>query len=384
MKVKSWATEVDEKTMEQAERAARLPIMAGHLALMPDAHWGMGATIGSVIATHSAIIPAAVGVDIGCGMIAVQTDIPASRLPDNLNDLHHQIMRSIPSGVGKAHGTATEAGLAWLADHPTPLVREKWQGDAANQLGTLGSGNHFLEVCLDEADMVWVVLHSGSRGVGNKLATWHIDKAHGLEANLEKRLEDPDLMYFMEGTPEFQAYISDMLWAQEYAKQNREIMMDLALKDLFRYGAPGSEVQRINCHHNYAAREVHFTQEVWITRKGAISARKGESGIIPGSMATGSYIVEGLGRDESYHSSSHGAGRKMSRGQARKTLTVESLAERMKGKAWNEADARDLLDEHPEAYKNIESVMDAQRDLTRIKHTLRQILNYKGADKVHR
>lgn len=384
MSVKSWATEIDSRTLEQAERASRIPVIAGHLALMPDAHWGIGATVGSVIPTEHAIIPSAVGVDIGCGMIAVQTDITASRLPDNLNDLHQHITRSIPSGVGTRHGKATDAGLQWLADHPTPVVREKWKGDASTQLGTLGSGNHFLEVCLDENNMVWVVLHSGSRGVGNKLATWHIDRARGLEANLEQRLEDPDLMWFMEGTPEFQAYISDMLWAQNYAKENREIMMDLALKDLFSYGAEGHEIQRINCHHNYAVKEVHFGREVWITRKGAIRASVGDLGIIPGSMATGSYIVEGLGNPESYNSSSHGAGRRLSRGQARRTLTEDSLVARMTGKAWNSGDAIKLLDEHPDAYKPIESVMEAQKDLTRVVHTLRQVLNYKGADKVHK
>lgn len=378
--LRSWAVDIDPRALEQAERTNRLDIITEPLALMPDAHWGMGSTIGSVIPTESAIIVAAVGCDLGCGMIAVQTNLGSEDLPDTMQPLVGEFSRSVPSGVGKQRTIPHQRALNWAAIHPHPMLDQRY----IQQMGTLGSGNHFLEVCLDDTEGVWVILHSGSRGIGNKLAQGHINLAKALE----QELEDPDLAYFTEGTVAFQSYIADMLWAQDYALENREIMMDEALIRLFRYvdyfhskgprAERPQEIQRINCHHNYAAREVHNGTEMWITRKGAIRARVGDFGVIPGSMATGSYIVRGLGNPDSYESAAHGAGRKMSRNQARKNLSVESLAERMDGKAWNADYAHKLVDEHPEAYKSIEDVMAQQADLVEVVHHLTQIVNYKG------
>jgi tRNA-splicing ligase RtcB len=248
-----------------------------------------------------------------------------------------------------------------------------------NQSGSLGSGNHFVEVCLDESDAVWIVLHSGSRGVGNEIAKRHIEGAKRLMSRYFIELNDPDLAYFAQGTAEFDAYIHDMLWAQDYARSNRELMMTAALGALERVmGRPHVAVETINCHHNYTEMERHHQRDLWITRKGAIRAREGDKGIIPGSMATGTYIVEGLGNERSFSSASHGAGRRMSRGTARKTVTEADLRSAMAGKAWNDAEAKSLLDEAPAAYKPIEDVMNAQSDLVRVLHTLRQVLNYKG------
>lgn len=381
MPVRIWGTDIDQVTLQQAERTARLPIVAGHVALMPDAHLGVGATVGSVIPTENVIIPSAVGVDIGCGMIAVETDLRAEHLPDDLQPLVGRFGRSVPAGVGRGRNLQstgasdrriTRQAERWMAEHPHDLP-DRLDKTALSQLGTLGSGNHFLEVCLDEREVVWVVLHSGSRGVGNRLADRHIRLAR----QQEQSLEDRDLAYFLEGTPEFNAYVADMLWAQSYALENRELMLDAALTDLFAFAGAGHEAGRINCHHNFAQREQHEGRWLWITRKGAIRAAKGDMGVIPGSMGTRSYIVRGLGDTESYMSSSHGAGRRMSRNRARRELTEESLVEAMKGKAWNQ-DAKGLLDEHPLAYKDIDQVMEAQKDLVEIVHTLRGVANYKG------
>ena len=381
MSIRVWGTDIDQGALVQAERTARLPIMAGHVALMPDAHVGIGATVGSVIPTENAIIPAAVGVDIGCGMIAVETDLHAEHLPDDLQPLVSRFGRSVPAGLGrgrdlKSTGASdqrvTRRAEKWMAEHPHELP-DGLDKRALSQLGTLGSGNHFLEVCLDEGEVVWVVLHSGSRGVGNRLADRHIKLARAQE----QALEDKDLAYFLEGTVEFNSYVADMLWAQTYALENRELMLNAALADLFGFVGAGHELGRINCHHNFAQREEHEGRLLWITRKGAIRAANGDMGVIPGSMGTRSYIVRGLGETESYMSSSHGAGRRMSRGQAKRELTEESLVEAMKGKAWNQ-DAKGLLDEHPLAYKDIDQVMEAQKDLVEIVHTLRQVANYKG------
>ena len=381
--VQVWGAEgIDPQAILQAEKAGRSPAVSGHVALMPDAHVGIGSTVGSVIPTENAIIPAAVGVDIGCGMIAVRTDLGASDLPDTLTLLHEQIGRSIPAGVGRGRnpqGAGTtdvrigKAADAWMVAHRHDLT-DRLSVTAHQQLGTLGSGNHFLEVCLDEEGLVWVVLHSGSRGVGNQLGNRHIK----LAKQQEQGLEDPDLAYFLEGTEAFQEYVSDMLWAQGYALENRELMMSAALVDLFAFVGHGSETWRINCHHNFAAREQHGGRWLWITRKGAIKSDVGDYGVIPGSMGDRSYIVEGRGNPESYMSSAHGAGRAMSRGEARRSLTEASLNEAMAGKTWN-GNPKDLLDEHPLAYKRIEEVMAAQGDLVTPIHTLVQILNYKGA-----
>ena len=390
MAVRVWGRDgIDDNTIRQAEMSARCPVVSGDVALMPDAHVGIGATVGSVIPTRSALIPSAVGVDIGCGMIAVQTTLSAGDLPDTLQPLWDQFARSVPAGVGGSRNllstgqsdrAVTRKAEGWLDAHRHDLsAAGKAAGEAQRlalgQLGTLGSGNHFLEVCLDETDAVWVVLHSGSRGIGNRLASSHMKLARQLTAGAE----DPDLSYFLQGTPEFDRYVSDMLWAQDYALENRELMVDAAVADLFRFVGKGREMQRINCHHNYAAKEMHDEEEVWITRKGAIRARAGDLGVIPGSMGAASFIVRGLGNPESYNSAAHGAGRRMSRGQARRELSAEKLEQIMEGKAWNR-DARGLLDEHPEAYKSVEEVMEAQSDLVEVVSELHQILNYKGGD----
>lgn len=375
--VLSWATDIDDNAMAQAQRAAALPFVDGHLALMPDAHWGMGATIGSVIPTRGAIVPAAVGVDIGCGMIAAELPFTSEALGDDLSALHGRIARAVPAGVGRGHSDGRDVG----AHYPgTPgHLPDRLAAKAVSQFGSLGSGNHFVEVCLDERDVVWVVLHSGSRGVGNALAQRHIRGAKALMKRMFVQLEDPDLAYLVEGTPEFGDYIRDMLWAQAYALGNREAMLDAVLAQVAgRVGRELDVTSRINCHHNYTEREHHRGRDVWLTRKGAIRAREGDRGVIPGSMGTSSYIVRGLGNPASYHSCSHGAGRRMSRGEARRTLDLDGLRAQMAGRAWNESDARSLLDEDPRAYKDIDRVMEDQRDLVAVEHTLHQVLNYKG------
>ena len=378
---------MEPNTIEQAAKTSRLPFLAGHVALMPDAHVGKGSTVGSVIPTKGAIIPAAIGVDIGCGMIAVETDLTANDLPDSLDPLLSEIAWSIPAGVGRGHegsdlqqqayGTwATTAILDRGLNQPY-MTDKQWQ-TARKQFGSLGSGNHFVEVCLDERDIVWVVLHSGSRGIGNQLASQHIEGARGLMERYFIDLEDRDLAYLVEGTPEFDAYINAMLWSQDYALGNRDQMMNAALPKLFQACGHGKELRRINCHHNFTEMEHHHGRNVWLTRKGAIRARTGDLGVIPGSMGTSSYIVEGLGNPASYCSCSHGAGRRLSRGRARRELTVESFREKMEGKMWQGKQAEALLDEHPDSYKDIDQVMADQADLVRPLHTLHQVLNYKG------
>jgi len=379
-KLLSWASELDEQTLAQARRTARLPIIDGHVALMPDAHLGIGATVGSVIPTRHAIIPAAVGVDIGCGMIAVETDLTRSSLPRDLDPLLPNIERAIPSGVGKRHGNRTAAGRAWIDQHPpncdlSPKQLEK----TVAQFGTLGSGNHFVSVAVDERERVWTVVHSGSRGIGNELATNHIDRARKLAQRTGLALEDRDLAYFSEDTSEFERYVGDMLWAQEYARANREQMTDVLLDELFEFAGRGSELRRINCHHNYSAHEEHDGRELWITRKGAIRARTNDRGVIPGSMGNDIHIVRGLGNPASYESCAHGAGRRHSRRQAKKRFTVDELRDQMSGKAWNRDRAGALLDEIPGAYKDLAQVMTDQADLVEAEHTMREVLNYKGS-----
>jgi tRNA-splicing ligase RtcB len=377
--VLSWATDLDEKTMEQARRSASLPFIEGHVALMPDAHFGYGATVGSVIPTRGAIIPSAVGVDIGCGMMAARLNIPASALPDDLGPMHSAIARAVPAGVnqGGARGSVRMPEIpSGVLNHP------KWHpklgAKAQNQFGSLGSGNHFVEVCLDENDHVWVLLHSGSRGIGKQLADIHIDGAKALMRRYFIDLPDPDLAYLVEGTPEFALYIQAMHWAQDYAMGNREAMMAnimLAVEDTLGFNV--TVMDQVNCHHNFTQLENHRGKNVWLTRKGAIQARLNDRGLIPGSMGASSFIVRGKGNPASYRSCSHGAGRRLSRGAAKRELTEASLDEMMAGKAWNH-DTKGLLDEHPHAYKPIDEVMAAQADLVEIEHTLHQVLNYKG------
>ena len=376
--VLSWASEIDQAAIGQAKRAAKLPFVQGHVALMADAHVGKGATIGSVIATKGAVIPAAVGVDLGCGMVALETSLTSADLPDDLAPLHARIAAAVPAGVGQGHDEATARAAELLDDDRVDLTTNQ-ERKAGTQLGSLGSGNHFVEVCLDERDRVWIVLHSGSRGIGNQLASAHIENAKGLMRSYFIELADPDLAYLVEGTPQFDAYIGAMLWSQDYARVNRDVMVDAVVAELEGFlGRPIPPVQRINCHHNFCEREHHHGHNVWVTRKGAIRSRVGDLGVIPGSMGTRSYIVEGLGSAASYESCSHGAGRRMSRGQARRELDLAGLRRQMQGKAWNDSDAEALLDEDPRSYKDIDQVMSDQRDLVAIRHRLTQILNYKG------
>jgi tRNA-splicing ligase RtcB len=377
----NWASILEDTTREQAERTAAMPFIHPHLALMPDAHLGKGATVGSVIPTDGAIIPAAVGVDIGCGMIAVRTQFTADDVAGrDLAVLHSQISRSIPLSAGGRNQkirASAEPRIAELRDTPGA-----GQADAAvthwpQQLGSLGSGNHFIELSLDEEDRVWLFLHSGSRGVGNKLAQKHIRIAQEQCRRRHIQLPDRDLAYLVEGEPEFDAYIEALRWAQRFAYLNREEMMDRCVDQLGRF--LGVEVERhetVNCHHNYTERETHFGREVWLSRKGAISARAGEPGLIPGSMGTASYVVTGKGNVPSLMSSPHGAGRNFSRSAARKRFSRADLDARMTGIAWGHSDA--FLDEHPDAYKPIDQVMADAADLVEVRHTLRQIVNVKG------
>jgi tRNA-splicing ligase RtcB len=377
--VLNWASDLDPNALDQAQRTAAMPFVTGHVALMPDAHVGMGATIGSVIPTEGAVIPSAVGVDIGCGMIAAELPFTSDVLGDDLTRLHGHIAQVVPAGVGRGHDRAQAAAAQLLADPRAQQLTAKQERTVGEQLGSLGSGNHFVEVCLDERDRVWVVLHSGSRGIGNQLAKQHIEGAKGLMRRYFITLDDPDLAYLVEGTPEFDAYIDHMLWAQDYALANREVMMDAVLTQVAAFVGYHVEVsRRINCHHNFSEREHHQGRNLWITRKGAIRARTGDLGVIPGSMGTRSYIVEGNGSAASYTSCSHGAGRRLSRGQARRQLDLDGLRTQMAGRAWNEAQAEQLLDEDPRSYKDIDQVMADQHDLVTVRHTLSQVLNYKG------
>lgn len=375
----SWASDIDPGTIRQAEKTARLPIVHGHVALMPDAHVGIGATVGSVIATTDAVIPAAVGVDIGCGMVAAELDLEASQLPDDLGPLLPRIERAVPAGTGRGHQRSSTRAHRWLdANQPTTDLSAQQAKTALRQFGSLGSGNHFVEICLDERDRVWVVLHSGSRGIGNTLAQMHIGRARRLAATLQLRLEDPDLASFTEGTPEFRAYIGDMLWAQDYARANRDEMMDATLCEVLAFVGTGRETRRVNCHHNFTQREHHDGLDLWITRKGAIKADVGDLGVIPGSMGSRTYIVEGRGNATSWRSCSHGAGRRHSRTKAKQLFTADDLAAQMRGTVWLADRAHRLVDEIPSAYKNIDQVMADQADLVEVRHTLRQVLNFKG------
>lgn len=383
--VRNWASEIDDATLRQAAASARLPVLAGPIALMPDAHLGMGATVGSVVVTDGAIVPAAVGVDVGCGMGAALTDLTAADLPDDLTPLLRRVERVVPAGVGERHAQSTLAAGRWFEAHGmperfSPAQRKK----ALTQFGTLGSGNHFAEVSLDETGRVWVVLHSGSRGIGNEVAQAHIRTAGKQFSSVVHgwHLDDPNLAWLVQGTAAFDAYIDDLMWLQAYAFGNREAMFGAMCKELFAVVGHGRVIDTVQCHHNYAVRETHeiegVEREVWVTRKGAVRARLGDRGIIPGSMGTDTFIVEGLGNTASWCSCSHGAGRRLSRTQAKRELSPESLKAAMTGRTWLAADAARLVDEHPDAYKSIEAVMADQTDLVRPLHRLQAILNYKG------
>ncbi|MEO9137455.1 MAG: RtcB family protein [Jatrophihabitans sp.] len=376
----NFASIVDDAALAQAQRTASMPFVHPHLALMPDAHLGKGATVGSVIPTDGAIIPAAVGVDIGCGMVAVRSQFSRSDLIGDLQGLHKAIATAIPLSAGGRNQHILDSARPRIAElealagvEQAEAISSTWR----HQLGTLGSGNHFIEVSLDETDAVWLFLHSGSRGVGNRLAQKHIAIAQEQCARRFIRLPDRDLAYLVEGDPEFDAYLEALFWAQRYAYLNREEMMDRVVDCLCAFvGVAVERREQVNCHHNYTARERHFGRDVWLSRKGAIDAHAGVPGLIPGSMGDLSYVVRGKGHPGSLCSSPHGAGRNFSRTAARKRFDRADLDQRMNGIAWGHSDA--FLDEHPEAYKPIDVVMNDAKDLVEIVHALRQIVNVKG------
>jgi tRNA-splicing ligase RtcB (3'-phosphate/5'-hydroxy nucleic acid ligase) len=383
--IRLWANvhEVESDALRQLKTVANLPWVAHHVAVMPDVHVGKGATVGSVIALRGAVAPAAVGVDIGCGMAAVKTSLTASDLPDNLRKLRLAIEAVIP--VGREHHRASVwdeddsaiaargANLMQRFSELEPRVRHL-AGRASLQLGTLGGGNHFVEVCLDTENGVWLMLHSGSRNIGASLAEHHMQVARRLFHN--RALPDPDLAVFLAGSPAFDAYRRDLFWAQEYAALNRDVMLK-RLKDVVRKAFPRVRFEEsVSCHHNYVAEEVHFGEDVLVTRKGAIRAGEGELGIIPGSMGTRSFIVRGKGNPLSFESASHGAGRRMSRSQAKKSFTLADLARQTAGVECRKDSG--VLDEAPKAYKDIERVMEQQADLVEIVAELKQVLCVKG------
>jgi tRNA-splicing ligase RtcB len=376
----NWASVLDEQTLAQAERTASLPFIHPHVALMPDAHLGKGATVGSVIPTLRALIPAAVGVDIGCGMIAVRTQFSRDDLAGrDLRALRVAIEQAVPLSAGRYNTELTATAEARVAELESK-ARAKYDDVAGNwrlQLGTLGSGNHFIEVTLDEADRVWLFLHSGSRGVGNRLAQKHIKVATTLCERMWIRLPDRDLAYLAEGTDEFWAYVRDLRWAQRFALLNREEMMDRVVACLERWlDQAVVRDESVNCHHNFTEQEEHFGETVWVSRKGAIEAKAGQPGLVPGSMGTASYVVAGKGDKLSLNSSPHGAGRRYSRSAARRTFSHEELRAAMAGIEYRDTDA--FLDEIPAAYKDIDVVMQDADDLVEIHHTLRQVVNVKG------
>ena len=393
--LKMWTkgVQVEEQAMDQLRNVAKLPFVYKHIAAMPDVHWGMGATVGSVIATKGAIVPAAVGVDIGCGMCAWRTTLKADQLPDNLHQLRLDIEAAVPHGRTD-NGGVNDRG-AW-SDVPDE-VSDRWKrlsdryaaiiakhpkaatNNNARHLGSLGTGNHFIEVCLDEADYVWVMLHSGSRGVGNRIGTYFIERAKEemRRWHIDKFLPDMDLAYLVEHSELFDDYVDAVHWAQDFAMENRLAMMEATLAAM-RKTLPTFQItdEAINCHHNYVAKENHFGANVLVTRKGAVRARNGDLGIIPGSMGTGSFIVRGRGNAESFCSCSHGAGRAMSRGEAKRRITLDDHRKAVAGIECR-TDA-DVIDESPAAYKDISAVIAAQGDLIEVVHRLRQIVNVKG------
>jgi tRNA-splicing ligase RtcB (3'-phosphate/5'-hydroxy nucleic acid ligase) len=375
---------IEPAAKQQLENISGLPFIFKHIAVMPDCHLGKGATVGSVIATKGAVIPAAVGVDIGCGMIAVRTRFFAKDMPDNLQNVRTGIERRIPLGAGVFNRKLTETAKKRIAQ-----LKRKARQDYENidkrwteALGSLGSGNHFIEISLDEANQVWIVLHSGSRGIGNKLAMRHIRIAQKLMDENSIQLKDRDLAFLSDNQREFNQYITDLLWAQEFALLNREEMMDRIMTELsyLFYQEDGRqkeiELERINCHHNFTQRENHFDENVWITRKGAIQMQAGQKGVIPGSMGTRTYIVSGLENTMAYHSAPHGAGRRFSRGEARRRFNMEDFKKSMAGIECRYS--AKLIDELPMAYKNIDEVMENSKELVKIDHTLKQIVNIKG------
>ena len=381
-----WTDDVEGPARDQLSRMADLDIVHSHIAVMPDVHLGKGATVGSVIPTRKAIIPAAVGVDIGCGMCAVRTSLTAAQLPESLRPVRNQIERDVPVGFNMhQHGrirhkaaSHVEPGLREILDrHPGIAPKSSKKDSWARQIGTLGGGNHFIEICLDEADRVWIMLHSGSRGIGNRIGQYFIEQAMEVMAKSRVDLPDRDLAYLTEGTGLFADYWYALSWAQDYAARNRQEMLDIVLDALGRTLPPFElEDAAINCHHNYATREVHDGTEIYVTRKGAIRAGAGELGIIPGSMGARSYIVRGKGNAKSFCSCAHGAGRRMSRSAARRQFSREDLVNQTTGVECRKD--KGVIDEIPGAYKDIDQVMENQVDLVETVHTLKQVLCVKG------
>ena len=386
--VKVWAEDLDKGAVKQLLNVSLIPFIHNHVAVMPDAHVGMGCTIGTVIPTHKAIIPAAVGVDIGCGMMAAKTNITAKDLPDNLSKIRNSIEKIIPLGPGRCHRKEYSLNKTknqfvshsevnqFFKNDPDKMfgiTTGKWR----EQIGSLGGGNHFIEICMDEDDFVWVMLHSGSRGIGNKIGMVFIGKAKEDMRIHQVNLPDKNLAYFSEGTEHFNDYVEAVAWAQEYAFINRRVMMTLIFGQLeYYFPQVRVEEQAINCHHNYVEKEHHYGESIWVTRKGAIRAKEDDMGIIPGSMGTKSYIIKGKGNKESFHSCSHGAGRRMSRKQAFNKFTMDDLEKQTPGVEMQRREA--IIDEIPGAYKDIDQVMKDQEDLVTVIHTLKQIVNVKG------
>jgi tRNA-splicing ligase RtcB (3'-phosphate/5'-hydroxy nucleic acid ligase) len=380
--VLSWANhDLGPAEQKMARNVASLPFVFKHVALMPDVHLGKGALVGSVIATRNAIIPAAVGVDIGCGMSALQMPFKAGKLEGKLKQIRKEIEAAIPVGFNenKTIEKSVHNWSGWADFQNLHYGVQDLERKALHQMGSLGGGNHFIEVCIDTEDNVWLMLHSGSRGIGNKLADRHITTAKDLAKMADMKLPDPDLAHFVEGTPEFAAYWRDLQWAQDYARYNREVMMERfkhILEQFLAGGRPTKPLLSVNCHHNYSEKEVHFGEEVYVTRKGAVRARHEDYGIIPGSMGAKSFIVKGKGCAEAFCSCSHGAGRSMSRNKAKLQYTLDDFVQQTAGVECRKDE--ELIDEIPAAYKPIEQVMAAQSDLVKVVATLKQVVCVKG------
>jgi tRNA-splicing ligase RtcB len=381
--VKIWADEIEASALTQLKNITRLPFVQSHVAAMPDVHAGIGSTIGSVVATQGAIVPSMVGVDIGCGMNAVRLSLKASDLPDNLKPLRDEIERRVPLGAGGAHDHSTDIGEFTPMMGKTiidPIFKGRtaqFYAKAASQIGSLGSGNHFIEICIDENQDVWIMLHSGSRGIGNMIGTYYIAKAKRQMEQFFITLPDDNLAYFPEDTEDFDDYMYAVGWAQNYALENRRRMM-IQVIEAMRGMMPEFTItqEAINCHHNYVEKENHFGRNMWVTRKGAIRARDGDLGIIPGSMGQRSYIVRGKGDLQSYCSCSHGAGRVMSRAEAKRRFSLTDLIAQTEGVECRKDEG--VIDEIPASYKDIDQVMANQTDLVEVVHTLKQVLCVKG------
>jgi tRNA-splicing ligase RtcB len=386
--IKIYTDEIAPQAIDQLVNIANLPIVHHHIAAMPDVHVGIGATVGSVIPTLNAVIPAAVGVDIGCGMNAVRTSLTANDLPDNLYEIRRNIEKRVPVGFDRHSKCIMNRSSVNSLDKPLDEIVHKHPGIMkmikqfnqtwSRQIGTLGGGNHFIEICLDENDDVWIMLHSGSRGIGNVIGRYFINLAKKDMQRHQMNLPDVNLSYLSEGSQYFEDYVFAVNWAQEYAWVNRQQMMKLVVEALKASKLPDFKIDKhaINCHHNYISQEIHFGEKVFVTRKGAIKAGLGDMGIIPGSMGAKSYIVEGKGSSSSFCSCAHGAGRKMSRTQAKRTFNTKDLQEQTLGVECRKD--KNMLDESPGAYKDIDQVMENQSDLVSIKHTLKQIICVKG------